>query len=327
MKGGHPRRIRLLILHDHSCYHSHFFLLSFFIVPGFVTSQVEGLSEAIGFDMETLSYTLGMILCYPLGIIMASLPYGKIKHAFSFLLGAFLLQFTIGKQWIHHLLAVVISYVLLLILPPKLSKTIVPTFIMMYVTLGHLHRQYINYLGWDLDFTGSHMVLSMKLYSLAYNLYDGDLLKKGKPDRATKKCEHLAVMQVPGILEFLGYTFNFSTILAGLTSDDVDGDTLGMAVIGAAGNGTWQFSTDSTDGNDGAWTDFGSLDTDTALLLANSSWVRYSPDNIAGETVGISFHTWDGTSGTASTAGSSSGEDGVLPSPPVSWELSTPISV
>jgi len=202
------------------------------LVPDFVLSQVESLAESIGFDVETLSYTLGMFLCYPLGVVMASLPYGKIRHVFSFILGAFLLQFTIGKQWIHHFASVIVAYILLIILPPKLSKTVVPTFIMLYVTLGHLHRQYINYLGWDLDFTGSHMVLSMKLYSLAYNLYDGDLIKKNKPDRATKKCAHLAVAELPGIIEFLGYTFNFSTILAGpafeykLYADACDGANL-----------------------------------------------------------------------------------------------------
>lgn len=182
--------------------------------------------------METLSYTLGMFLCYPLGLIMASLPHGKLRHLFSFILGAFLLQFTIGKQWIHHVIAVVISYIMMLILPAKTTKTVVPVFIMLYVTLGHLHRQFVNYLGWDLDFTGSHMVLTMKLYSLAYNLYDGDLIKKGKETRATKKCAHLAVSEVPGIIEFLGYCFNFSTILAGpafeykIYADACDGTNL-----------------------------------------------------------------------------------------------------
>jgi Predicted membrane protein len=146
-------------------------------------------------------------------MIMASLPYGKMRHLFSFLLGAFLLQFTIGKQWIHHVIAVVISYMFMLILPPKVTKTVVPTFIMLYVTLGHLHRQFVNYLGWDLDFTGSHMVLAMKLYSLAYNLYDGDLIRLGKETRATTKCAHLAVTGVPGIIEFLGYTLIFPPFL------------------------------------------------------------------------------------------------------------------
>jgi hypothetical protein len=184
-------------------------------VPSFVNAYVEVLADSIGFDVETLSYTLGMFLCYPLGMIMACLPYGKVRHFFSFILGAFLLQFTLGKQWMHHVVAVVISYVIMLILPAKWAKTAVPTFIMMYCTAGHLHRQFVNYLGWDLDFTGSHMVLAMKLYSLAYNVYDGDLIKNGKETRATKKCAHLAVDGVPGFIEFLGYTFNFSTILAG----------------------------------------------------------------------------------------------------------------
>jgi len=185
------------------------------LVPGFVTDQVAVLSEAIGFDQETLSYTLGMFLCYPLGIIMAMLPYGKVKHLFSFLLGAFLIQFTIGTQWIHHMITVVISYLLLLILPRKYSKTIIPWFIMLYMTAGHLHRQFINYLGWDLDFTGTQMVLTMKLYSLAYNLYDGERLAKGTEDRAAKKCANVSVTEMPSFIEYLGYTFNFSTILAG----------------------------------------------------------------------------------------------------------------
>jgi len=202
------------------------------LVPGFITAQVESLSEAIGFDMETLSYTLGMFACYPLGIIMAGLPHGKMKHFFSFLLGAFLLQFTIGKQWIHHFISVIVSYILFLVLSRSLSKTVVPAFIMLYVTLGHLHRQYINYMGWDLDFTGSHMVLSMKLYSLAWNLYDGELIAKGKETRATKKCADVAVKDLPGLIEFLGYTFNFSTILAGpsfeykIYADACDGTNL-----------------------------------------------------------------------------------------------------
>lgn len=185
------------------------------LVPSFVSLQVSALSEAIGFDEETLSYTLGMFLCYPLGFIMAMLPYGKIRHLFSFLLGAFLLQFTIGKQWIHHMITSLVCYAMFLVFPTKMNKTIVPVFLMAYCTAGHLHRQFVNYLGWDLDFTGSQMVLTMKLYAFAFNLYDGEQNAKGKGDRAAKKCAGVAIEKLPGILEFLGYSFNFATILAG----------------------------------------------------------------------------------------------------------------
>ena len=177
--------------------------------------HVEALSLQTGFDVETLEYTLGLLLCYPLGMIMNMLPYGPIRHVFSFLLGAFLLQFSLGVQWIHHLITSVVVYLMFLVLPRKTAKTVVPVFVMLYLVFGHLHRQYINYLGYDLDFTGTQMVLTQKLYMMAYNLYDGEVLAKGEDDRAAKKCEAYAIQKLPNPVEYLGYTFCFSNILCG----------------------------------------------------------------------------------------------------------------
>ena len=100
-----------------------------------------------------------------------------------------------------------------------------------------------------------------------------------------------------------------STILGGLTSSDADGDTLGIAVVTASGNSNWQYSTNSTDGTDGTWTAFGSVNANSALLLSESSWVRYVPDGLNGENVNIDFHAWDGTTGTASVDGTPSTAD------------------
>lgn len=185
------------------------------LVPSFIETKVVELSNAIGFDVDTLEYTLGLFLCYPLGMIMMSLPYGKMKHLFSFLLGMFLLQFTIGVQWIHQLITSLVCYVMFLILPYRFSKIAVPVFCMLYITAGHLHRQFTNYLGWDMDFTGPQMVLTIKLYSLSYNLWDGYLLYEGRQNRATKKCAAYAVSKVPGLIEYLGFCFCFSNVLAG----------------------------------------------------------------------------------------------------------------
>ena len=108
---------------------------------------------------------------------------------------------------------------MIITLPRKTLKLALPAFAMIYMTLGHLHRQYINYLGWDLDFTGCQMVLTMKLYMIAYNLYDGEVLAKGIEDRAAKKCAKFALKDAPSLLEFLGYTFCFSNLLAGPASE------------------------------------------------------------------------------------------------------------
>lgn len=180
-------------------------------MPGILRDQVEALSEAIGFDVPTLNITLGLFFCYPLGAIMNKLPFGPVRHFFSFFFGVFLLQFVIGVQWMHQLVTSLIVYAMFAFLPRTLTKWLVPAFVMGYCVLGHLHRQYVNYLGWDLDFTGSQMVLTQKLWMMAYNLYDAQHLDQ----RASKKCEKFALKELPNILEYLGYTFCFSVVLCG----------------------------------------------------------------------------------------------------------------
>lgn len=172
-------------------------------------------ADIIGMDVETVSYVLGMFSCYPLGLLMLQIPYGLPRHIFSFFLGAFMLQLTLGVQWIHHFASSLFAYGLILVLPRKTLKVALPTFAMAYMCLGHLHRQYVNYLGWDLDFTGGQMVLTQKLWMIGYNLYDGELLAKGVDDRAAKKCSKYALKDTPSLIEFLGYTFCFSNLLAG----------------------------------------------------------------------------------------------------------------
>ena len=91
------------------------------------------------------------------------LPFGRVKHLFSFLLGAFLLQFVLGVQWIHHLISTLACYLCFALLPPSINKYLVPSIAIGYCIVGHVHRQYINYMGWDLDFTGAQMVLTIKV--------------------------------------------------------------------------------------------------------------------------------------------------------------------
>jgi hypothetical protein len=49
---------------------------------------------------------------------------------------------------------------------------------MGYMTGAHVYRMYVSYMSGIFDFTGTQMVLTMKLTSFAYNLYDGTADKK-----------------------------------------------------------------------------------------------------------------------------------------------------
>jgi len=192
-----------------------FFEPTVILVPNILRQGVQSLSDTIGFDVPTLNMTLALFLTYPLAFIMNLLPFGPIRHYFNFLFGAFLIQFVVGVQWIHHLVTSLVVYGMFLVLPRRLNRYLVPLFVMLYCVLGHLHRQYINYLGWDLDFTSFQMVITQKLYMMAYNLYDAEVLKHDPENRAAKKCAKYALPELPNILEFLGYTFSFSCVLSG----------------------------------------------------------------------------------------------------------------
>jgi len=91
-----------------------------------------------------------------------------------------------------------------------------------------------------------------------------------------------------------------SSLLAGKASD-VDGNTVGLAVTAASGLGAWQYSTDSTTGSDGTWTNVDSVSASSALLLSSTTWIRYSPNHMTGETASLTWRAWDGSQGTAGT--------------------------
>jgi len=101
-----------------------------------------------------------------------------------------------------------------------------------------------------------------------------------------------------------GAAVQVSAILAdaAIRIDDSDGDTLGMAVVGKTGLGTWQYFLDGA----GGWTDLGPVSADAAVLLSETTWLRYVPDGINVENAGLDFCAWDQTFGAASTTGSPS---------------------
>ncbi|KEI42328.1 uncharacterized protein L969DRAFT_14532 [Mixia osmundae IAM 14324] len=83
--------------------------------------------------------------------------------------------------------------------------------LMGQLTLNHIHRYFSNTSLDVIEITGSQMVLVMKLSHYAWNAYDGtrpleELDDRQKGDRIT---------ELPGLLEFLGFSFFFPSILVG----------------------------------------------------------------------------------------------------------------
>lgn len=186
----------------------------------------------IGLTPDKFKYTLGMLLAFPLAFIFTMLPYGTVRHLFSFFTGAFLAQFVLGSGWIHSLVSAACVY---FIIASTLSIRALDTrrhilvfvFMMAYMTASHIYRIYVDYMGWTLDFTGPQMLLTIKLTSFAYSHFDGTVdmprIKKELEDETASKGRRAmystrlrrSIAKLPNLLEYFGYVYCFTTYLAG----------------------------------------------------------------------------------------------------------------
>lgn len=210
-------------------------------VPG-LDQALTPLSESLGFELGMLKYVLAMFLAYPLAGILSLLPGAHLKHLFSLLVGLWYAQEIFGGQWIHSFASALVSYLIVVLAPRKHIASLTFAFTMAYMSLSHLYRVYVDYLGWSLDFTGPQMILTIKLSSFAYNVYDGlvdgvnlqgkvaklqsEVDQDDSPGKSKTRAKSLdlrmakerlrySIEEVPGPLEFFGYVYNFTTFLAG----------------------------------------------------------------------------------------------------------------
>jgi len=156
---------------------------------------------------------------------MYALPSKELKHLFSLLVGLALVQWIFGPDWIHSLLSSAVTYLICALAPKKYIHVLVFVWVMGYMTGAHAYRMYVSYLSGIFDFTGTQMVLTMKLTSFAYNLYDGTADRERvfpatpyadkRLSRLYNERRRFAIRQLPNPLEFFGYVFCFTCILAG----------------------------------------------------------------------------------------------------------------
>jgi lysophospholipid acyltransferase len=163
---------------------------------------------------------LAVYLCCPLGLIMRFLPNSTMKHLFSFALGVLMVQWVFASTWIHPMIASLFTYFMCYFGPKKYNHKIVMIFQLCYLFLCHLYYQYVYYMSALFAFTGTQMVLVMKLSAFAYNVHDGREFAKAKADGKTlskneEVMNKLAVTKFPSLVEFLGYAFCFTSVLAG----------------------------------------------------------------------------------------------------------------
>lgn len=166
---------------------------------------------------------MSLFLAYPFAAALRSVPNKNVKHFLSFFVGFVLCQWIFEYDWIHTFISSGVTYLICLLAPKKSVASLVFIWAMGYMTMSHIYRMYVSYLSGVFDFTGTQMVLTMKLTSFAYNYYDGtadrERVFKDHEDKKVAKIyaerKRFAIQKLPNLLEYFGYVYCFTCILAG----------------------------------------------------------------------------------------------------------------
>jgi MBOAT, membrane-bound O-acyltransferase family len=110
-----------------------------------------------------------------MAFVLKNIPQKRqnLKHAISLFTGLFMLRFVYGIDCLHGVMSATVTYLICLTVPRKHVHIYVFIWAMGYMTSSHLYRMTYFYMVDQFDFTRTQMVLTMKLTSFAFSLYDG----------------------------------------------------------------------------------------------------------------------------------------------------------
>lgn len=184
--------------------------------PAALTAGIDTLSVASGVGAGEVKLFLCLLAAYPLAVVWRKLPTATAKHLFSVTVGLWMLQFVIGYQWLHIVLSSSLVYGILAVGGPR-ARVVAATVAMLYLSGGHIYRQYTDFLGWTLDWTMQQMIVTQKLHALAFNYWDGSA---GASPSADQKAR--AVGQLPSPLEFFSFLLCPANVVIGPTFEVSD---------------------------------------------------------------------------------------------------------
>jgi len=155
---------------------------------GFPADQV--LQIQAFFLFLQIKCVLCLLTAIPLGLLWRNLPGPTARHLFSIIGGIAFLVFCLGPTaWLHSLFTSLVTYAMISFLPASVSHKVVFAFAFSYLSASHIYRIVTDYMGWTLDFTGSQMVVTLKLISTAFNVHDANTLKLVPTYDGTEKSE------------------------------------------------------------------------------------------------------------------------------------------
>ncbi|KAF8307238.1 MBOAT-domain-containing protein [Clavulina sp. PMI_390] len=174
-------------------------------------------SSAAGLPVDQLKLIFCLLVAYPLGSLYTRVPTTSptLRHGYSIATALFFLTI------VFHLyfgVAQLVAESLFTYFAARFVRSSSMPWIVFAATMGHLTVNHairaIYGVGLDtVEITGAQMVLTMKLTTFAWNVYDGrrPVAELDASQLATR------IVEFPSLLSFFGYVFYFPGILVGPT--------------------------------------------------------------------------------------------------------------
>ncbi|KAF9540746.1 lysophospholipid acyltransferase [Mortierella hygrophila] len=179
-------------------------------------------SAAVSFPEDQLRCLSALFLGYPLAFAFRLLPANNpnLKHIASVVTSFFLIVVVVNDLvGLMHLLGSSIAvWRIMGVVEGKWGPRLVFIGVMLHMSVSHLIRQFNDYRGYKLDHTGPQMILTMKLTSWAFNVYDG----RRNPKELSRYQQEHAITTFPSLLHYLSYVFFFPAVLVGPSFEYMD---------------------------------------------------------------------------------------------------------
>jgi lysophospholipid acyltransferase len=173
------------------------------------------LASAIGASVDQIKLISCLLIACPLGSLFIRIPVSQpnLKHLFNILVSVFFFipVLNLSSGFVQLLGSVLGTYYIAANVKGPNMPWIVFAFVMGHLTVNHVIRAFYNLSYETFEVTGPQMVLTMKLTTFAWNVWDG----RTAPGNLDKWQLQKRVTKYPTLLEFLGYSFYFPGVLVG----------------------------------------------------------------------------------------------------------------
>ncbi|KAI0796503.1 MBOAT, membrane-bound O-acyltransferase family-domain-containing protein [Abortiporus biennis] len=173
------------------------------------------LAEATGASLDQIKLISCLLVSYPLGSIFIRIPSTRqdVKHIFNLLIAVFYFipVLHLWNGFAQLMFDVLGTYYIAKTVKSAHMPWIVFWFVMGHLTVNHIIRAMFNLSYETVEVTGPQMVLTMKLTTFAWNVWDG----RRQVEELDKWQKEKRVDEYPSLLAFLGYAFYFPGVLVG----------------------------------------------------------------------------------------------------------------